>query len=143
MTAISEQVKNTTAHSVCGRNARENEAAAMTFRRVRLGDIRAKESTTTWRTGDGEITADETSGPTLKRLEKLCEAANLQRNRVIELFEKEKRTGVFLAVLGNEMKLYGDLLHAIQNMRFDLGLDEYKGPKPVRRTRADAQRRKE
>jgi hypothetical protein len=76
-------------------------------------------------------------------LEMLSRAIQLQWERIITLREKEIELNILLASLNEEIKLYSDLLFMLQRMRFDLGLDEYKGPIPARWARAHTPARQE
>lgn len=59
-------------------------------------------------------------------LEQLVELALLEGQRLDALWEKEQRGNKILGELTTVMSDYSKLLVAIQRLRFDLGLDEYK-----------------
>lgn len=65
----------------------------------------------------------------LDRLEELCE---VQRQRVMTLVEKEKNMplpiGAQLTATNAVFNDYRELLLDVQKVRFDLGLDDFKGP---------------
>jgi len=62
----------------------------------------------------------------------LIEAAIIQRTRVLALFEKEQELDRHVVGLNAVINDYRDLLVAIQKVKFDLGLDEFKRSIPVR-----------
>ena len=66
-------------------------------------------------------------GSSLNSLEELIDLAVLQKNRVQKLWEKERQLNVPLSSLNSVINDYRDLLLCIQKIKFDLGLDEYKG----------------
>lgn len=59
-------------------------------------------------------------------LEQLVELALLEKQRMVALLEKEQRGNKILGELTTVMSDYFKLLVAIQRLRFDLGIDEYK-----------------
>ena len=59
-------------------------------------------------------------------LEQLVELALLEKQRMVALLEKEQRGNKILGELTTVMSDYSKLLVAIQRLRFDLGIDEYK-----------------
>jgi hypothetical protein len=59
-------------------------------------------------------------------LEQLVELALLEQQRMVALLEKEQRGNKILGELTTVMSDYFKLLVAIQRLRFDLGIDEYK-----------------
>jgi DNA-binding HxlR family transcriptional regulator len=76
------------------------------------------------------------NGLSLSAVERMEELSALQKERVIRLLEKEKTllekektlpTGSALSATSAVFNDYKELLKDIQKMRFDLGLDEYKG----------------
>ena len=69
-------------------------------------------------------------GSSLNCLEELIDLADLQRDRVQQLWEKERQLNVPLSSLNVVINDYRDLLLCIQKIKFDLGLDEYKGVIP-------------
>lgn len=75
-------------------------------------------------------------GVSLSALVRMEELADIQRERMLELVKKEKLNLVFvqgkkmvmpLQTMGDVFNNYKDVLKDIQKMRFDLGLDEFKG----------------
>jgi hypothetical protein len=71
-------------------------------------------------------------GSTLNCLDALIEVAIVQRTRVLTLYEHEQASGKHIAGLNAVINDYRDLLVAIQKVKFDLGLDEFKRGIPVR-----------
>jgi hypothetical protein len=71
-------------------------------------------------------------GSTLNCLDSLIEAAVIQRTRVLALYEQEQTLGKHIVGLNAVINDYRDLLVAIQKVKFDLGLDEFKRGIPVR-----------
>jgi len=65
-------------------------------------------------------------GSTLNTLDELNQIELIQRARVMRLWEKEQKADTRLVALNTAIRDYRDLLLAIQKIRFDLGLDEYK-----------------
>lgn len=63
--------------------------------------------------------------PVLERLESVAE---VQRSRVQMLVDRERNQGVYLASTNDVVGSYRQLLLDIQKIRFELGLDEFKGP---------------
>lgn len=68
---------------------------------------------------------EKVSIPVITRLEELSE---IQRNRVLDLVKKEKLWGSTMPIMNEVVDGYRKLLLDIQKVRFDLGLDEFKGP---------------
>lgn len=66
--------------------------------------------------------------PYVNCVEMLGRAIDLQWDRIITLRQKEIELNILMAALSDEIKLYTYLLLALQKLRFDLGLDEFKGP---------------
>jgi hypothetical protein len=66
-------------------------------------------------------------GSSLNCLEELIELTLLQKNRVQQLWEKERELNIPFSSLNSVVNDYRDLLLSIQKIKFDLGLDEYKG----------------
>ncbi len=66
-------------------------------------------------------------GSSLNCLEELIDLAVLERDRVQQLREKERELNIPLSSLNALINDYRDLLLCIQKIKFDLGLDEYKG----------------
>jgi hypothetical protein len=64
-------------------------------------------------------------------LGELVEIANLQKVRLLGLFEQERKSGLILPHLTTVLRDYKDLLVNIQDMQFDLGLDEFKRDQPL------------
>ena len=69
-------------------------------------------------------------GSTLDCKDELIELAIIQRVRVLALWEKERQLNIPLSSLNFVINDYRDLLLSIQKIKFDLGLDEYKGVIP-------------
>ena len=63
----------------------------------------------------------------LNCLHELQGLAVIQKDRVRQLWEKERKSNVPSSSLNIAMNIYLRLLLRIQKMKFDLGLDEYKG----------------
>ncbi len=63
---------------------------------------------------------------TLNALDALGQLSAIQRQRVFDLYEKERTLNRPLASLNVVMRQYRDVLIAIQKIRFDLGLDAYR-----------------
>lgn len=65
-------------------------------------------------------------------LDRLEELSDVQRQRVLDLVEKEKKMplpiGAMLQATNAVFTDYKDLLLSIQKIRFDMGLDEFRGP---------------
>ena len=73
--------------------------------------------------------------------DRLVEIANLQEKRMLSLWEKEKASPKTLSELNRIIRDFGGILLDIQNMRFDLGLDEYRrGVPPYRPTQEETYR---
>jgi hypothetical protein len=70
-------------------------------------------------------------GSTLDCLDALIEASLIQRARVLRLSEKERHSDRPLGALNVATREYRDLLLAIQNIKFDLGLDAYRRGSPT------------
>jgi len=74
--------------------------------------------------------------PQIKYLEKIStgslgrleELSDVQRDRVFTLIEQEKETLTGYATTNDVVDGYRKLLLDIQKIRFEMGLDEYKGP---------------
>ena len=76
--------------------------------------------------------------------------AVIEKNRLLKLMEKNQKSNVPSSTLSNMINSYRRTLLDIQKMKFDLGLDEYKGVTRGVRARApsvtlpdDLERRKE
>jgi hypothetical protein len=65
-------------------------------------------------------------GSTLDCLDELTQMAAIQKARVLRLWEKERIYNVPLIMLNRVIRDYGNLIVTIQEMKFNLGLDEYK-----------------
>ena len=65
-------------------------------------------------------------GSTLDCLDKLVELAMIQEKRVLRLWEKEQLLDWPISALNRNIRDYGNLIVTIQEMKFNLGLDEYK-----------------
>jgi hypothetical protein len=50
----------------------------------------------------------------------------LHAKRVEELSKRERVQGKYLPALTSAIKVYGNMLNTLQNMRFDMGMDVYK-----------------
>jgi hypothetical protein len=61
-------------------------------------------------------------------LEQLMKVAILQRQRVLTLWGEEMKSGLLNLRLERALNLYVKVLLSIQNLRFELGLDEKKLP---------------
>jgi hypothetical protein len=61
-------------------------------------------------------------------VEVLCEVIKIQLARIAELHDKERQLRIYSAALSTEMKLCVHAAVTLQMIRFDLGLDEFKGP---------------
>jgi hypothetical protein len=92
---------------------------------------------------DDERISCNIDGSNVNCVEMLSGLINLQWDRVVTLWEKEKDLHTYIAALSKEIKLCAGLLLALQKIRFDLGLDEYKGSTPVRRANAYSRRSQE
>jgi hypothetical protein len=69
-------------------------------------------------------------GSTLDCLDELVELAMIQKTRIHVLWEKEQELNLCLSNLNTVINDYRELLLSIQKIKFDLGLDEYKGVIP-------------
>src|ERR1039457_4972767 len=58
--------------------------------------------------------------------DKLVKLADIQAKRVLALFAQERQSGPILVKLNTVIKDYANLLLKIQELRFDVGLDEYR-----------------
>ena len=69
---------------------------------------------------------------TVRVLDRLEELSEIQRDRVLALVAKEKSmpvpVGALLTATNEVFKDYRQVLLDLQKIRFDLGLDEFKGP---------------
>jgi hypothetical protein len=70
-------------------------------------------------------------GSTLNCLDELIEIALIQKVRVDALYEKEQVSNTCIVALNTIINDYMDLLVAIQKIKFDLGVDEYKRTIPT------------
>jgi hypothetical protein len=70
-------------------------------------------------------------GSTLDYLAELAELAAMQKVRVLRLWEKEHAYKVTIVALNRVIRDYGNLLVTIQDLKFNLGLDEYKRTIPT------------
>jgi hypothetical protein len=61
-------------------------------------------------------------------LDKFMELALIQEDRVIRLVEKEKQMPIPIGALNEVIKDYAMILEKVQKARFDLGIDEFRGP---------------
>ncbi len=68
---------------------------------------------------------ERVSLPVIQRLE---EMSDIQRNRILMMVEKETELRSALSATDDVMEGYRKILLDIQKIRFDLGLDEFKGP---------------
>lgn len=64
----------------------------------------------------------------LKTLEEMLAVASIQRERIERLVAKERAENKHLTVLNSVLADYVELWEKIQKVRFDLGLDVFKGP---------------
>ena len=71
-------------------------------------------------------------GSTVDCLDQLIEIANIQRERVLALWDKERIWNKPIFKLNAAIRDYKNLLLAIQKIKFDLGIDEYRRGFPVR-----------
>lgn len=69
--------------------------------------------------------------------DELVRLANIQESRVFALLAQEQKSGSIILALNTLINDYIDLLLKIQEVRFDLGLDEYKRGMPMT-TEADS-----
>jgi hypothetical protein len=78
-------------------------------------------------------------------LDDLVELANILRARILAMLAEEEKSAFIHPWVDRSMRLYSHVLRIIQKMRFDLGLDEYKGrPKrPLSWNEASRQRERE
>jgi hypothetical protein len=80
-------------------------------------------------TGSGHgHTTSNIGEPYLNCIEVLCEVIKIQLARIRELHDKERQLRIYSAALSTEMKLCVHIVVTLQMIRFDLGLDEFKGP---------------
>jgi len=79
---------------------------------------------------------ERVSVPVITRLEEISE---IQRNRILKLVEKEKLWDTTKPIMNEVLEDYRKLLLDIQKVRFDLGLDEFKGPVNMTTMRGAAQ----
>lgn len=70
-------------------------------------------------------------GSTLDCLDELVQIAAIQRSRMLRLWEKERMFNVPLMSLTRVIRDYSELIVTIQEVKFNLGLDEYKRTIPV------------
>ncbi len=70
------------------------------------------------------------AGISFSAIERMEELSGIQRQRIMDLVEKERHlhTGPLMEATNAVFNDYKELLVAIQKIRFDLGLDEFKGP---------------
>jgi hypothetical protein len=79
---------------------------------------------------------ENVSTPVIARLE---EMAQIQRDRVMKLVEKEEKWNTTMPIMNDVLESYRKMLLDLQKVRFDLGLDEFKGPVGVTTVRGAAQ----
>ena len=79
---------------------------------------------------------EKVSVPVITRLE---EMSKIQRDRVMKLVEKEKLWDTTMPIMNEVLDNYRKLLLDIQKVRFDLGLDEFRGPVGVTSMRGATQ----
>jgi hypothetical protein len=72
----------------------------------------------------------------LNCLDELVGLAAIQKDLVRQLWEKGRKSNAPSSNLNNAINNYERLLRSIQKMRFDLGLDEFKGVTAGVRARA-------
>ena len=70
-------------------------------------------------------------GSTLDCLDELIQIAAIQKSRVLRLWERERIYNVPLVMLNRVIRDYGNLIVTIQEMKFNLGLDEYRRTMPA------------
>jgi hypothetical protein len=70
-------------------------------------------------------------GSTVNCMNQLIEIADIQRARVLALWDKERISNKRNFGLNTAIRDYRNLLIAIQKIKFDLGLDEYRRSFPV------------
>jgi hypothetical protein len=75
---------------------------------------------------------------TLDCLDELVELANIQKTRVLAMWEEERRSDSLNPSLNTAIRTYKDILLSVQEMKFDLGLDEYKRGIPRAQTPENA-----
>ena len=73
-------------------------------------------------------------------LDELVKLANIQDARVLAMRAQERKSGFINPHLDTAIRVHIDLLVSIQEMRFDLGLDEYKRRTPRERIAAAAEK---
>ncbi len=79
---------------------------------------------------NGKIDIKMLKGVSIDVMGELVTLANVQRQRIQMIWEKEQEVKMPIAGLNTVINDQRDLLIQIQKMRFDLGLDEYKGVVP-------------
>jgi hypothetical protein len=73
-------------------------------------------------------------------LDELVKLANIQDERMLAMRAQEQKLGFINPHLDTAMRVHKDLLVSIQEMRFDLGLDEYKRRTPREQIAAAAEK---
>jgi hypothetical protein len=73
----------------------------------------------------------------------LVKLANIQEERVLAMRAQERKSGFINPHLDTAIRVHIDLLVSIQEMRFDLGLDEYKRRTPREQIAAAAEKEAE
>ena len=73
-------------------------------------------------------------------LDELVKLANIQDERMLATRAQEQKSGFINPHLDTAIRVHKDLLVSIQEMRFDLGLDEYKRRTPREQIAAAAEK---
>ena len=73
-------------------------------------------------------------------LDELVKLANIQDERMLAMRAQEQKSGFINPHLDTALRVHKDLLVSIQEMRFDLGLDEYKRRTPREQIAAAAEK---
>ena len=73
-------------------------------------------------------------------LDELVKLANIQDERMLAMRAQEQKSGFINPHLDTAIRVHKDLLVSIQEMRFDLGLDEYKRRTPREQIAAAAEK---
>ena len=73
----------------------------------------------------------DTLAPAVNCLDQLCRLALIQEERLEVLLAKERQLDRPLRAVNTAIRDYGKLLFRIQEIRFDLGLDEYRRGMPI------------
>ena len=73
-------------------------------------------------------------------LDELVKLANIQDERMLAMRAQERKSGFINPNLDTAIRVHKDLLVSVQEMRFDLGLDEYKRLTPREQIAAAAEK---